>query len=179
MNCNIRSNTARCGLHYYSCHVSCIPDTQSPLPHGPRSPHHAGYVTHGFSNLVVFDRHRLFQEAEQMPELDCSLWKSVAAHCLRYDPEPMKVDWDCHLIYCCSFYLRCSVLGIPHGYRRPPFFSAPIAPNLHRSDSVKDTLCALCPSFVSSDVTDVTYNPSHLCGMSDHHYHPASATNDP
>ncbi|CAM9333885.1 unnamed protein product [Scytosiphon promiscuus] len=46
-------------------------------------PHHAGYVTHGFSNLVVFDRHRLFQEAEQMPELDCSLWKSVAAHCLR------------------------------------------------------------------------------------------------
>eukprot|EP00752_Nemacystus_decipiens_P004989 g4537.t1 len=46
-------------------------------------PHHAGYVTHGFSNLIVFDRHRLFQEAEQMPELDLSLWKSVAAHCLR------------------------------------------------------------------------------------------------
>ncbi|CAM9175603.1 unnamed protein product [Ectocarpus sp. 12 AP-2014] len=46
-------------------------------------PHHAGYVTHGFSNLIVFDRHRLFQEAEQMPALDRALWKSVASHCLR------------------------------------------------------------------------------------------------
>lgn len=73
------------------------------------SPHHAGYVTHGFSNLVVFDRHRLFQEAEQMPALDLSLWKSVASHCLRYRTLRGLCTVLCHCVrystvQCCAVY---------------------------------------------------------------------------
>eukprot|EP00752_Nemacystus_decipiens_P009788 g8739.t1 len=46
-------------------------------------PHHAGYKTRGFSQLVVFDQPLLLQAAEKMPELDYAIWRSVAAHCLR------------------------------------------------------------------------------------------------
>lgn len=46
-------------------------------------PHHAGYFTHGFSNVVVFDKMKLLEEAKYMSELDKSLWASVGAHALR------------------------------------------------------------------------------------------------